>query len=177
MTTLPFSRRDSRAAGSAGGASMASSRVSAVPAMGSQRSLVVFSRGAYDAANIIVPVSSDFYYAARPTIAIARPDPANPKAASSLDGDWGSHPASAESLYPLWQKRQSAFVPFAGTDDMSRSPFETQDTIELGQPLAGSRDYRSGFLGRLAATVAGCHPIAFSNPVPIAFHSASPPVP
>lgn len=177
MTTFPFSRRGLLGAGLAGGALMASSRVLAVPALGSQRLLVVFLRGAYDAANIVVPVSSDFYYAARPTIAIARPDPANPKAALPLDGDWGLHPALAESLYPLWQKRQLAFVPFAGTDDMSRSHFETQDTIELGQPLAGSRDYRSGFLGRLAATVAGCHPIAFSNQVPIAFHSASLQVP
>lgn len=179
MTTFPFSRRDLLAAGLAGGALMASSRVLAVPALGSQRLLVVFLRGAYDAANIVVPVSSDFYYAARPTIAIARPDPANPKAALPLDGDWGLHPALAESLYPLWQKRQLAFVPFAGTDDMSRSHFETQDTIELGQPLAGSRDYRSGFLGRLAGTLGAteCHPIAFSNQVPIAFHSASLQVP
>ena len=61
MTTFPFSRRDLLAAGLAGGALMASSRVLAVPALGSQRLLVVFLRGAYDAANIVVPVSSDFY--------------------------------------------------------------------------------------------------------------------
>ena len=39
----------------------------------STRLLVVFLRGAYDAANVVVPVSSDFYYQSRPTLAIARP--------------------------------------------------------------------------------------------------------
>ena len=36
------------------------------------RLLVVFLRGAYDAANIVIPVSSDFYYAARPNLAIPK---------------------------------------------------------------------------------------------------------
>ena len=35
----------------------------------------------YDAANVVVPVGSDFYYEVRPTIALPRPDPANPNAA------------------------------------------------------------------------------------------------
>ena len=33
------------------------------------RLLVVFLRGAYDAANVVVPVGSDFYYQSRPTLA------------------------------------------------------------------------------------------------------------
>src|ERR1700743_1456849 len=111
-------------------------RLYALPATG-PRLLVVFLRGAYDAANIVVPVSSDFYHAARPTLAIAK------DAALPLDADWGLHPALRDSIYPLWQARQIAFVPFAGTDDTSRSHFETQDTIELGQSIGGSRDYRS----------------------------------
>src|ERR1700743_2439996 len=100
----------------------------ALPASGPPL-LVVFLRGAYDAANIVVPVSSDFYYAARPTLAV-------PKAAVlPLDNDWGLDPALKDSIHPLWQRRQTAFVPFAATDDTSRSHFETQDTIELGQPI------------------------------------------
>ncbi len=35
--------------------------------------LVVFLRGAYDAANVVIPVGSDFYYHSRPTLAISRP--------------------------------------------------------------------------------------------------------
>src|SRR5271154_4544988 len=85
------------------------------------RLLVVFLRGAYDAASLLVPVSSDFYYASRPTIAIARPDPANPNAARPLTAEWGLHPALAPSILPLWRKGQVAFAPYAGTDDMTRS--------------------------------------------------------
>ncbi len=111
------------------------------------RLLVVFLRGAYDAANVIVPVGSEFYYASRPTLAVARPDAGNPNAALALDAGWGLHPSLRDSIYPLWAKREIAFVPFAGTsDDLSRSHFETQDTIELGQAVGGSRDYRSGFM-------------------------------
>ena len=37
------------------------------------RLLVVFMRGAYDAASLLVPAASDFYYESRPTIAIPAP--------------------------------------------------------------------------------------------------------
>jgi uncharacterized protein (DUF1501 family) len=144
-----------------------SGRLYALPVSG-PRLLVVFLRGAYDASNIVIPVSSDFYYAARPTLAIAR------SAALALDNDWGLHPALKESIYPLWQKKQVAFVPFAGTDDTSRSHFETQDTIELGQPIAGTRDYRSGFLSRTAAALAGTTPIAFTGTLPLSFRGPQP---
>ncbi|MGL4290642.1 MAG: DUF1501 domain-containing protein, partial [Phreatobacter sp.] len=63
-------------------------RVWAAPATNA-RLLVVFLRGAYDAASVVIPVASDFYYASRPTLAIARPDPAVAAAALSLDADWG----------------------------------------------------------------------------------------
>jgi len=138
------------------------------------RLLVVFLRGAYDATNVIAPVSSDFYYASRPTLAIARPDPANPNAALPLTHDWGLHPALAPTILPLWQRGQVAFVPFAGTDDLSRSHFETQDTVELGQPLDGSRSYGSGFMSRLAAQLSGDAPIAFTDQMPLIFRGGAP---
>ena len=138
------------------------------------RLLVVFLRGAYYATNVIAPVSSDFYYASRPTLAIARPDPANPNAALPLTHDWGLHPALAPTILPLWQRGQVAFVPFAGTDDLSRSHFETQDTVELGQPLDGSRSYGSGFMSRLAAQLSGDAPIAFTDQMPLIFRGGAP---
>jgi uncharacterized protein (DUF1501 family) len=142
-------------------------RVWAAPATDA-RLLVVFLRGAYDAANIVAPVSSDFYHAARPTLHLAKPDAGNPNAALSLNADWGLHPALRDSIYPLWAKREIAFVPFAGTsDDLTRSHFETQDTIELGQTTGGSRDYRSGFMSRLAAELARAKPIAFTDQLPL----------
>ena len=126
---------------------------------------------AYDAANVVVPVSSDFYYQARPTLAIARPGPDH-NAALRLDADWGLHPALRDTIWPLYQKGQAAFVPFAGTDDTSRSHFETQDTIELGQPWGGGRNYRSGFMGRLAGQIAGVDPIAFTDQLPLTFQGS-----
>ena len=144
-------------------------RVWAAPATDA-RLLVVFLRGAYDAANVVVPVSSDFYYASRPTLAIAKPDVGKPTAALALNSDWGLHPALRDSIYPLWEKREIAFIPFAGTaDDLSRSHFETQDTIELGQAVGGSRDYRSGFMSRLATELSRVKPIAFTDQLPLTF--------
>jgi len=142
-------------------------RLYAAPASG-PRVLVVFLRGAYDAANITVPVSSDFYYAARPNLAIAR------NAALPLDSDWGLHPALKESIYPLWQSKEIAFIPFTGTDDTSRSHFETQDTIELGQPVGGSRNYQSGFMSRTAQILSGTKPISFTTQLPLTFRGGNP---
>src|SRR5271155_3412922 len=78
-------------------------RVWAAPATDA-RLLVVFLRGAYDAANVLVPVSSDFYYNSRPTLAVARPDAGNPNAALPLTAEWGLHPAFRDSISPLWGK-------------------------------------------------------------------------
>jgi uncharacterized protein (DUF1501 family) len=144
-------------------------RAFAAPAAGRSRMLLVFLRGAYDAANIVAPTGSDFYHQARPSLALAKPDPANPDAALPLDADWSLHPALKDTIYPLWQQKQIAFVPFAGTDDMSRSHFETQDTLELGQPVGGTRDYRSGFMARLAGVLGPDKPIAFTDQVPLCF--------
>jgi uncharacterized protein (DUF1501 family) len=143
----------------------------------STRLLVVFLRGAYDAANVVVPVSSDFYYQSRPTLAIARPNLNDPNAALPLDRDWGLHPALKETLYPLYQKNQLAFVPFAGSDDTSRSHFETQDSIELGQALNGTRDFQSGFMSRLADQLTDVKPIAFTDQLPLIFRGGGAPIP
>jgi uncharacterized protein (DUF1501 family) len=133
------------------------------------RTLVVFLRGAYDAANVVIPVSSTFYYESRPSIAVPRPGSAA-DAAVPLNADWGLHPALKDSLMPLWEKKQLAFVPFAGTaEDVTRSHFETQDTIELGQPLHGSRNYNSGFMARLATVLTRTKPISYTDQLPIVF--------
>ena len=135
---------------------MFSGRLLAAPS--DSRFLLVFLRGGYDAANLLIPVSSSFYYESRPNIAIARPG-TDAHAAIALDSDWGLHPALQNSIYPLFQDKQVAFIPFAGTDDLSRSHFETQDSIELGQPLVGVRDFRSGFLNcRTRSTISFCRP-------------------
>ncbi len=170
----------------AGGALAASSitgHAYALPAQADARFLLVFLRGGYDAASVVVPVASDFYYASRPTIAIKRPVadpvgdmPPDPQAAIALADGWGLHPSLRDSMVPLWQAGQLAFIPFAGTDDLSRSHFETQDGIEAGLPLPGDRstgaappqDRGTGFLARLAAAMGGqAAPVAFTDGLPL----------
>jgi uncharacterized protein (DUF1501 family) len=141
----------------------------AAPAADKTRLLVVFLRGAYDGLNIVCPTSSDFYHASRPTIGLGKPNPAVPNAPLPLDADWSLHPALRDSILPLWQAKQIAFVPFAGTDDMSRSHFETQDTIEMGQPIQGHRNFQSGFMGRLATALGSDMPISFTDQLPLCF--------
>ena len=135
---------------------------------GTPRLLVVFLRGAYDAASLLVPIGSPFYYEQRPNIAIARPGSAA-DAAIPLNADWGLHPVLIDTMLPLFERRQLAFVPFAGTDDVSRSHFETQDSIELGQPLTGVRDFQSGFMNRLAQVLGARDAIAFTDQLPLTF--------
>ena len=143
----------------------ASGRLFAAPAVQSKL-LVVFLRGGYDAANLLVPISSDFYYEKRPNIAIAKPGD-DLTSALPLNANWGLHPALRESIFPLYNKGEAAFIPFAGTDDLTRSHFETQDSIELGQPLGRTRNFQSGFLNRLASVLNDRGAISFTDQLPI----------
>jgi uncharacterized protein (DUF1501 family) len=166
-------RRDLLRLGVAVAGSALTSRLYAAPASG-PRFLLVFLRGGYDATNMLVPYSSDFYYEARPNIAIARPEPGQSAGAVALDSEWALAPALRDTLMPMYQQRQVAFVPFAGTDDLSRSHFETQDSVELGQPVGETRDYRSGFMARLSGVLTagagpGATPIAFTDALPLCF--------
>jgi uncharacterized protein (DUF1501 family) len=160
------------------------------------RFLLVFLRGGYDCANLLIPYSSSFYYESRPKIAIAPPDEsvsinsapsdsapgdaakaasppstsASPAGALALDSNWALAPAVRESIGPLYSQGQVAFIPFAGTDDVSRSHFLTQDAIELGAAgVSGKRDYGSGFLARLSTLLTGAAPISFTAGLPLAF--------
>jgi uncharacterized protein (DUF1501 family) len=153
-----------------------SGRLYAAPA-GGPRFLLVFLRGGYDATNLLIPYSSSFYYEARPNIAIAKPDAALNTGALALDGDWALAPAVRDTIGAMYTQRQVAFIPFAGTDDLTRSHFETQDSIELGQPLSAGRNFRSGFLGRLSDTLVGAStvnaPISFTDALPLAFEGSA----
>lgn len=146
-------------------------RVFAAPP-GSPRFLLVFLRGGYDCANIVIPYSSSYYYETRPNISVPKPQDQDSAGAIALDSDWALAPALRTSIAPLYTQRQALFIPFAGTEDLSRSHFETQDSIELGQPLQGSHDLRSGFMARLAGVVNGAAPIAFTDSLPVCFRGS-----
>jgi uncharacterized protein (DUF1501 family) len=84
-------------------------RLYAAPATG-PRLLVVFLRGAYDAANIVIPTGSDFYYTARPNLAVAK------DAALPLETGWGLHPAlkaeQTDRLHSLCRDRRHLALAF-----------------------------------------------------------------
>src|SRR6202034_4372346 len=163
-------RREALRLGCAALMSGLTGRLFAAPQSG-PRFLLVFLRGGYDALNLLVPYSSGFYYESRPNIAIARPDAPSNSGALALNADWALGPAVRDTIGAMYFERQVAFIPFAGTDDLSRSHFETQDSIELGQPIGGARDYRSGFMARLSDTLMSP---AGGNPAAIAFTDALP---
>jgi len=154
-----------------------SSRVWAGPVTDT-RFLLVFLRGGYDAMSLLVPASSSFYKETRPNIAVPLASagqtagatrlnsPGQTAGATRLNSDWALHPAMDNSLLPLVQTGQARFIPFAGIDDPSRSHFETQDAIELGQQRGASRDFGSGFMNRLAMQLGARNAIAFSSQMP-----------
>src|SRR5262249_34563726 len=80
-----------------------------VEASGARRKVLIttFQRGAVDGLNMVVPFGERDYYAARPSIAIPRPNEQN--GAVDLDGFFGLHPRLG-ALKPLWDSRQLAIV-------------------------------------------------------------------
>lgn len=155
----------------AAGATLASPsfRLWAAPAAQS-RFVLVLLRGGYDAASLLIPYQSGFYYEARPNIAIARPG-AGADASLALDGNWALHPALARSIHPLYLAKQVAFIPFAGSQDKSRSHFHAQDILELGQGYDARVDYGSGFLNRAAGVLVrtGGGGVSFTENLPLVF--------
>ena len=143
---------------------------SVLAAAGAPRLLLVFLRGGYDCASLLVP-RSDFYYESRPNIAIPRDGSAG--AALQLDADWGLHPALNDSVFPLWHGSQLALVPFSGTPNLSRSHFETQDAIERGDAPDAPPRNDSGFLGRLVGELHETTAISFTDQLPLVLRGAA----
>ncbi len=108
------------------------------------RLVVIFLRGAVDGLSVVVPHADDAYYAARPSIALARPG--DDGGVLDLDGRFGLHPALAP-LMPLWRAGQLGFVQACGSPDATRSHFDAQDYMESGTP--GRKSTADGWLNRL----------------------------
>jgi uncharacterized protein (DUF1501 family) len=117
-----------------------------------KRLIVVMLRGAVDGLNVVVPYGEEAYYAARPTIAVAKPG--SDDGALLLDDQFALHPALA-GIMPLWQQKQLAFVHAAGLSDPTRSHFDAQLFIESGTP--GHRGTDDGWMNRLLAALPGPH--------------------
>ncbi|HSI06299.1 MAG: DUF1501 domain-containing protein [Myxococcota bacterium] len=116
--------------------------------------VVVMLRGAVDGLSVVAPCADDSYYAARPTIAVARPDDtAKPEAERllRLDDRFGLHPAM-QPLHRAFSERRLAFVHAAGSPAATRSHFDAQDYMESGTPDRKATE--DGFLNRLLASSA-----------------------
>jgi uncharacterized protein (DUF1501 family) len=105
--------------------------------------ITIFQRGAVDGLNMVVPFGEKDYYAARPSIAVPRPNAAD--GAVDLDGFFGLHPRLSP-LKPLWDARQLAIVHASGSPDGTRSHFDAQDYMESGTP--GVKSTEDGWLNR-----------------------------
>src|SRR5437868_9293019 len=106
--------------------------------------ITIFQRGAVDGLNMIVPHGEPAYYAARPSIAIARPGTGADRALD-LDGFFGFHPRMTP-LAPLFQSKQLAIVHACGSPDTTRSHFDAQDYMETATP--GVKSTEDGWLNR-----------------------------
>jgi uncharacterized protein (DUF1501 family) len=167
-------RRDFMRSGLAGTLALTNAKLWAAP--GDAKLLVVMLRGAYDGASLLVPYSSDFYYRSRPGIAVPRPSSGDPNAAIALDSDWALNAAVKDSLLPLFTNKQAVLIPFSGSEDLSRSHFQAQDLMELGQG-SGALDYSSGYLNRLVEALLGGAPrsaASFTNNLTPVFKGAIP---
>lgn len=118
-----------------------------VEGMGAARQKVliaIFQRGAVDGLNMIVPFGERDYYAARPTLAIAKPGSTD-TSAIDLDGFFGLHPRM-RPLKPLWDAGHLAIVHASGSHDDTRSHFDAQDYMESATP--GVKSTPDGWMNR-----------------------------
>ncbi len=113
---------------------------------GKRKTLIaIFQRGAVDGLNMVVPFGESAYYAARPSLAIAKPEPSNADAAIDLDGFFGLHP-SMRSFQRLWDSKRLAIIHASGSPDNTRSHFDAQDYMESATP--GVKSTTDGWLNR-----------------------------
>lgn len=111
--------------------------------------IVIFQRGAADGLNTVVPFGDGAYYKARPTLAIAKPNPSDEQSAIDLDGFFGLHPA-LKPFKPLYDSKSLAIIHAAGSPDSTRSHFDAQDYMEIGTP--GIKSTPDGWLNRYLQT-------------------------
>lgn len=107
--------------------------------------VVVFLRGGWDALNVVPPISGTdrgIYQAERPNIAVPT---SGTGAAINLNGQFGLH-ASMAPLFPFYQAGKLAIIQGVGLDYDTRSHFDAMQFIELGTP--GQKTIGTGWLTR-----------------------------
>lgn len=142
---------------------------------GTQRDVLVvaFLRGGADALTICPPFLDNDYYAARPTLAVPRPDSASPNRAINLNGTFGFAPAMAP-LLPAYQDGKLLIVHAVGSQDTTRSHFEAARLMEIGAAdPASPSGWLARHLGQVPADpIATLRAMALSDGVPKSLNGA-----
>jgi len=113
----------------------------------------------------VVPYRESNYYAARPTIAIAKPGEKD--GAIDLDGQFGLHPSLAP-LMAQWTAGNLAFVQATGLKDATRSHFQAQDYLESGTARLTGSGWMNRLIGVLPANSA-TQAMSVGNSMPLIF--------
>lgn len=124
----------------------------------------VFLRGGADGLTLCVPHADPWYYIARPTLAIPRPDSGDEFAGIDLDGFFGLPPAMAP-LQDAFLAGHFLFVHATGSGDATRSHFEAMHYMEVGKPR--DTDLLSGWLARHLLSVPPLDPQAAARAIGI----------
>lgn len=106
--------------------------------------VVVSLRGGADGLSMVVPHAEPAYYAARPSIAVAR------NTLLHQDSTFGLHPAFAK-LTPMWLLGQMAAIHAVGLPVPNRSHFEAMELVEDADPGSAAR---VGWVNRMVAGLA-----------------------
>ncbi len=111
--------------------------------------VVVFLRGAADGLHLVPPVGDPGYQKLRPSLALSQ--------SLSFTRDFGLHP-ELRALNPLVERGELAVVHAVGSRHPTRSHFEAQDFMELGEP--GALHLSDGWLARALDPLAAESPFA-----------------
>lgn len=109
----------------------------------------IFLRGGADGLSLCVPFGDPEYYTGRPTLAVPRPDSADPNKAIALDNMFGLPPNLA-ALFAAYQAGNLAVIHGAGLTYNTRSHFDAQRFMEVGK--SNDPTVNTGWLGRHLAT-------------------------
>jgi uncharacterized protein (DUF1501 family) len=118
----------------------------------------VFQRGGADGLTLCAPFGDPAYYAARPTIAIPRPDSSNTATRGIALDDFFAIPQGMSGLLPAYIATDLLFVHATGQLNNSRSHFDAQRFMEVGKPADPS--VVTGWLGRHLASIPPLRPDA-----------------
>ena len=127
-------------------------RISMANSFAANRDIIVsiFMRGGADGLSLVAPFGDPAYYTSRSSIAIPRPDSGDVNKGIALDNLF-MFPQAMASLLPAYTATDLLIVHGTGSLNNSRSHFDAQRYMEVGEPADPS--VITGWLGRHIASM------------------------